>query len=247
MADVTPPVGLASFAAAAISGAGPLRTGVIAFFYSLRTALLPFLFIFNTDLLLIDVGLWKAIFVFVIALIAMLVFAAGTMGYFFVRNRWWESLALILVALILFRPGLIWDRVQAPYVTAEPAQVFALAEQADSFADIRLQLEGENIDGDFISSTFMLPLGEQGPSGNERLELSAGLTLSEDDDGMIIVDMVGFLSPAEKAGIDFDWQIKGVEINADRLPKELAFIPAFLLLLLIVLLQRRRQPKTAEG
>ncbi|MGB1160144.1 MAG: TRAP transporter permease [Alphaproteobacteria bacterium] len=247
MADVTPPVGLASFAAAAISGAGPLRTGVTAFFYSLRTALLPFLFIFNTDLLLIDVGLWKAIFVFVIALIAMLVFAAGTMGYFFVRNRWWESLALILVALILFRPGLIWDRVQAPYVTAEPAQVFALAEQADSFADIRLQLEGENIDGDFISSTFMLPLGEQGPSGNERLELSAGLTLLEDDDGMIIVDMVGFLSPAEKAGIDFDWQIKGVEINADRLPKELAFIPAFLLLLLIVLLQRRRQPRTAEG
>ena len=54
MADVTPPVGLASFAAAAISGGKPIKTSVIAFFYSLRTAILPFLFIFNTDLLLIN-------------------------------------------------------------------------------------------------------------------------------------------------------------------------------------------------
>ena len=52
MADVTPPVGLASFAAAAISGGDPIRTGFVAFFYSLRTAMLPFLFIFNTDMLL---------------------------------------------------------------------------------------------------------------------------------------------------------------------------------------------------
>ena len=49
MADVTPPVGLASFAAAAISKGDPLKTGFQAFFYSIRTALLPFLFIFNTD------------------------------------------------------------------------------------------------------------------------------------------------------------------------------------------------------
>ncbi|HEY9567587.1 MAG TPA: TRAP transporter permease, partial [Thalassobaculum sp.] len=58
MADVTPPVGLASFAAAAISGADPIKTGITAFYYSLRTVALPFLFIFNTDLLLIDVTAW---------------------------------------------------------------------------------------------------------------------------------------------------------------------------------------------
>lgn len=55
MADVTPPVGLASFAAAAVSKGDPIKTGLTAFYYSLRTAALPFLFIFNTDLLLIDV------------------------------------------------------------------------------------------------------------------------------------------------------------------------------------------------
>ena len=250
MADVTPPVGLASFAAAAISGGDPLRTGFTAFFYSLRTALLPFLFIFNTDLLLIDVGLWKAIFVFFVALLAMLVFAAGTMGYFMVRSRWWESIALVLVALILFRPGLIWDRVQPPYVEAEPEQVFVLAEQAEAMTDIRLRLEGETIDGDFVASTFLLPLGEQGPSGEDRLMDAAGLGLIEDE-GKILVDQLGFLGAAEKAGIDYDWQVTAVEIDAERLPKELAYIPALLLLLGVVMLQRpryrREQAQTATA
>ncbi len=56
MADVTPPVGLAAYAAAAISGADPIKTGMQGFRYEIRTGLLPFIFIFNTELLLIDVG-----------------------------------------------------------------------------------------------------------------------------------------------------------------------------------------------
>src|SRR6056300_2038860 len=63
LADDTPPVGLAAFAAAAISGGDPIRTGVQGFAYDIRTALLPFLFIFNTELLLINVGVVKAFFV----------------------------------------------------------------------------------------------------------------------------------------------------------------------------------------
>ena len=50
MADVTPPVGLASYAAAAISKADPIKTGVQAFWYSLRTGILPIVFIFNNEL-----------------------------------------------------------------------------------------------------------------------------------------------------------------------------------------------------
>jgi TRAP-type uncharacterized transport system fused permease subunit len=81
---------------------------VVAFFYSLRTAALPFLFIFNTDLLLIDVGWGQGIFVFVTATMAMLLFAAATQGWFFAKNRIWES-ALLLVAFSLFRPGFWMD------------------------------------------------------------------------------------------------------------------------------------------
>ncbi|MGI9437518.1 MAG: TRAP transporter permease, partial [Geminicoccaceae bacterium] len=96
MADVTPPVGLASFAAAAVSGGDPIKTGFVAFFYSLRTAALPFLFIFNNQLLLIDVGWIEGIMVFIIATIAMLVFAAATQGWFFDRLKVWEIPLLLL-------------------------------------------------------------------------------------------------------------------------------------------------------
>ncbi|MEO1250542.1 MAG: TRAP transporter fused permease subunit, partial [Pseudomonadota bacterium] len=77
MADVTPPVGLASFAAAAVSGGDPIKTGFTAFFYSMRTAALPFIFIFNTELLLIGItGPVDLVITVVTATIAMLVFAA---------------------------------------------------------------------------------------------------------------------------------------------------------------------------
>ena len=122
MADVTPPVGLASFAAAAISGGSPIKTGVQAFYYSLRTAILPFLFIFNTDLLLIDVGWAKGILVFLTATIGILVFTSATMNYFFTKNKLWESFILILAAFMLFRPGFFMERISPTARYIEPAQ-----------------------------------------------------------------------------------------------------------------------------
>ncbi len=85
LADDTPPVGLAAFAAAAISKGDPIKTGIIGFSYDVRTAILPFLFIFNTELLLIDVTLGKAIFVFSISVVAMMLFAATTQGWFLTK------------------------------------------------------------------------------------------------------------------------------------------------------------------
>ncbi|MCU0942544.1 MAG: TRAP transporter permease, partial [Hydrogenophaga sp.] len=106
MADVTPPVGLASFAAAAIAKHDPIQTGITAFYYSMRTAILPFLFIFNTQLLLIGLtGPFHLVMTIFIAVVAMLVFAAATQGYFLTRTRWYETVALLLVCFTLFRPG----------------------------------------------------------------------------------------------------------------------------------------------
>ena len=110
MADVTPPVGLASFAAAAISGASPIATGIQAFRYEIRTALLPFIFIFNNQLLLIGVD--NVFYAFVIiagSIVAMLLFVAATQGWFLVRSRFWETAALFLACFILFRPGFLMD------------------------------------------------------------------------------------------------------------------------------------------
>ncbi|TIU77198.1 MAG: TRAP transporter permease, partial [Mesorhizobium sp.] len=98
MADITPPVGLAAFAAAAISKEDPIATGFQGAFYSLRTAILPFVFIFNPAMLLIGVDTWpQTIWVATVSLIAILLFSAATMNWFVTKSRLWESAALLLI------------------------------------------------------------------------------------------------------------------------------------------------------
>ncbi|KZD09993.1 TRAP transporter permease [Oceanibaculum pacificum] len=239
MADVTPPVGLASFAAAAISGADPIKTGLVAFYYSMRTAILPFIFIFNTELLLIDIG---GPFHFAItvtaAVIAMLVFAAGTQGFFLVRSRIWESVLLVLVAFTLLRPGFWMDMIYPPYDIIQPTQIQEALGDRPADSNVRMIVEGETLDGDFVTKTVRLPLGPVA-DGEARLE-HAGLIVREEGDKLFVDDIV-FGGPAEKAGIDFDWEIKLVEMPAEQPDKQWMFIPALLLLAGIVLLQRRRR------
>src|SRR3990170_8239343 len=86
MGDITPPVGLATFAAAAISGEDPIKTGIQGSTYALRTVILPFLWIYNPQLLLIGIDSWfDGLVVLVAATMAMLVFAAVTMSWFRTR------------------------------------------------------------------------------------------------------------------------------------------------------------------
>lgn len=240
MADVTPPVGLASFAAAAISKGDPLKTGFQAFFYSIRTALLPFLFIFNTDLLLIDVGPVQAVFVFIVALIAMLLFAAGTMNYFMVKSRLWESAALLVSAFVLFQPGYFLNQLQPEFEQRPGSALYEMATAADANASLRVRLSGENLNGDMIDARYLLPLGAAGEDGSTRLLNGAGIEF-RDDDGKIFVDNLNFGGPAEQLGIDFDWEVVELDVAADRLPKELFYIPALLLLLVVWMLQMRRK------
>ena len=115
LADDTPPVGLAAFAAAAIAKSDPIKTGIQGFTYDIRTAILPFMFIFNTDLLLIGVdSVFYAIWIFVAALFAMFAFAALTQGFFAGKNKWYEGVLLALVTLILLRPNLVSGYIRMP-------------------------------------------------------------------------------------------------------------------------------------
>jgi TRAP-type uncharacterized transport system fused permease subunit len=240
MADVTPPVGLASFAAAAISGGNPIKTGVIAFFYSLRTALLPFLFIFNTDLLLINVDVLHGILVFIIATVAMLVFAAATQGFFIVKSRIYESVLLLLVAFTLFRPGFWMDMITPPFVDFPPTQLAEAMKEAPPGSEMRLRISGVDAVGSPREFVTLLAVPE-GATGQERIE-KAGLELLMQGDE-VIIDNVAFGSPAQKAGLEFDQKILKVRAPADQPPKELMFIPALLLLAGIVFLQRMRRPR----
>ncbi|SET50883.1 TRAP transporter permease [Paracoccus homiensis] len=237
MADVTPPVGLASFAAAAVSGGDPIRTGVVAFFYSLRTAALPFLFIFNTDLLLINVDWIHGIFVFVTATLAMLLFAAATQGWFLTRNKSWETLLLLLVAFAIFRPGFFMDYLYPPYDDLPPAQFQQALAESRPGDPLRLRIAGLNEVGDPVEFTALLAVPE-GADGAERQAALGIETIQNGDE--VMIDNVAFDSPAQEAGLDWDQQIMLVRAPAPAPSKYWMYIPAALILALVVWLQRRR-------
>lgn len=241
MADVTPPVGLASFAAAAVSKGDPIKTGITAFYYSLRTAALPFLFIFNTDLLLIDVDFAHGVLIFVVATVAMLIFAAATQGWFLVKSRWYENVLLLLVAFTLFRPGFWMDMVHDPYRETPPAQLAQTLGEVEAESTLRLRIQGEDAVGKLRQSTVLLAV-PAGADGEERLA-GLGLTLYEQD-GKTLIDNVTFGSPAAAAGMEFDQEILSVKAPTERWHKELMWIPGFLLFALVIWLQRRRATRS---
>ncbi len=241
LADDTPPVGLAAFAAAGISGGDPIRTGIQGFTYDIRTAVLPFMFIFNTQLLMIGLANWlHLIIVIVAAVVAMLAFAAGTQGYFLTKNRIWETAALLLVAFTLFRPGFWWDMAFPPLSQESPAKLEQMVTDMQPGSRLRIAVKGEDLDGNEYTKTLMLTVGDEA-TGKERL---SGIGIeTRTEEGKILVDNVVFSSEAEKAGIDFDQEILNIQVPSKRAPKQLMFIPAVALYALIGFIQSRRRNK----
>ncbi len=120
LADDTPPVGLAAYAAAAIAKSDPIKTGIQGFTYDLRTAVLPFVFIFNLELLMIAGvsaegqiiwmdNLLQIGWVILAAFVAMFAFASGLQGYFADECNWGERILLLLVCAVAFRPDPVAD------------------------------------------------------------------------------------------------------------------------------------------
>ncbi|PTR17844.1 TRAP transporter permease [Cereibacter azotoformans] len=255
MADVTPPVGLASFAAAAVSGGDPIKTGFTAFFYSMRTAALPFLFIYNPTLILygVDLGTWAGLLqaagIFVVATIAMLLFAAATQGYFLAPSRLWESAALLLVAFTLFVPGFWLDRIMPRFEERPPTELAQAFDAAEPGETVRFVVSGPDFTtGRPTRLTVVHTIAEEAPETG-RAE-AAGLFLLPED-GRLFMDepMFGTDYQQRLQGFDF-YGAERVEVTtlqspADRPPKQLFYIPALLLLGLVVALQRRRQTKPA--
>lgn len=247
MADVTPPVGLASFAAAAVSGGDAIKTGFIAFFYSLRTVALPFVFIFNTDLLLIDVTLMQGILVAISASIAILVFTAGTMGYFLTKSRIYESFALVFVAFALFRPDYFMDRLMPAHTEVAPTELVQALNAAEPGTELRIAVQGPDFDSSKVKSTTLVMAIEGEGDGQSRAD-AYGFMLIEAD-GLMTLDEPMFGTPVSTKIDSFDFygdepvQIISIQVPAEQLPKELVFLPALLLLALVAMLQRGRASK----
>ena len=108
LADDTPPVGLAAYAAAAIAKSPPIATGIQGFMYDIRTALIAVMFIFNYDLILYNINSWGlAILIFVAACLGNFAFASATQGWFVVKNEWYEIPLLLTVTFVMMQPGVV--------------------------------------------------------------------------------------------------------------------------------------------
>ena len=244
MADATPPVALAAYAAAGLSGADPLETGVQSFIYMMGTAILPFVFLFNTELLMIGItSWWHFAIVVVLSVGACCAFAAAMHRYFIVANRWWEALALLVIAFSLFRPDIYRDWFYPPFALQPASEVARIVGALPEDSNMRLRIEVDD-KGKVEERTFVLPVPKGVPS-EKRLE-KVGLTTQMKADKLEIVD-IAIDSPAEKIRLDVadKNRILGIETRIPQPDKLWYTLPAILLLALVVVAQRRRRAAAA--
>jgi hypothetical protein len=264
MGDITPPVGLASFAAAAISGEDAIKTGLQGSVYALRTVILPFIFIYNPAVLMIGVESWaEAALVAVAATVASLLFAAITMNWMRVRLRVWEWLALAVAMVLLFRPDVVWDAIFPEYRPEPAAQVFRIAGELPDDRLLVMRIAGTTIEGDEVAKTVALSLPDRPKAGTPqaatlpadpvaqgRARLSqAGLTLTVLGD-RVQVAAVRFGSSARRQGIDQGFDVQQVLVPSDRPSVHWPYLPAFALAALVWWAQGRRvrpTPGPARG
>lgn len=239
MGDITPPVGLATFAAAAISGEDAIETGVQGAVYALRTVILPFIWIFNPQLLLINVHGWGELIRLVLACtLATLLFAAVTMNWFRVKSRWWETVLLSVAVVLLFRPDFFMDRIEPEYRLVPASQVYDVARDVPTDDRVVMVIQGLTIEGDEVKKTVAVQLGDQGPDGRKRLS-DAGLQLMPLGDA-VQIGQVKFGTRAAKSGFEQGWDVTGVQVPTDRPTPHWFYLPALLLVLLVWWNQGRR-------
>ncbi|HHY71887.1 MAG TPA: TRAP transporter permease [Bacillus bacterium] len=111
IADITPPVALAAFAATGISGGNPIRTGFEASRLAIAAFLIPYIFIFSPSLFLIDTTFVQAALVIATSLIGMTGVGSGFMGYLLVKMNVVERVFGIAGGLLLIHPGGFTDLI----------------------------------------------------------------------------------------------------------------------------------------
>jgi len=250
MADSTPPVCLAAFAASAISRADPLKTGVQSFFYDIRTSVLPFFFIFNPELLLVGVtSIWQGILVFVTALIAILCFSSATQGWMIVKTRIHERLLLLVVMFALFRPDYVMDQIHPSFAPIPLDEFVAGDINPEPGRKVRFHVIRETNYGDrFKLFVIETPKADGAATPSFGPDLGPyGIALQREGDGRYSVSDLAFNGLAETAGIDFGDYVTAIDIEQiDQPPKELVYPVALALLGLIVVLQLKRKRREDE-
>ena len=238
MADVTPPVGLASYAASAISRADPIKTGLQAFWYELRTAILPVVFIFNNELILIGIkNFWHGLMVISTSLIAILVFTAAMQGWFIKKLKWFEIIAFLLISMSLFRPGFILDKIY-PKFNYTDLNVQKIDKQVLEFnREVHIKVTRRTEYGDRYR---LFVINKNSFEENYFLK-EYGIDLI-DDEGRITVDMLKWNGLARKGGFETGDVITEFKVeNLDRPNKSIIYPFSLMLLFIFGYLNYRRK------
>jgi TRAP-type uncharacterized transport system fused permease subunit len=109
IADITPPVALAAMAGAAIAKSNPWKTGVCATKLAIAAFLVPYMFVYNPSLLLINATLPKIIQMIITSVIGMIGIGAAVEAWYWTRTDWWERVALFVGGILLIDPGTLTD------------------------------------------------------------------------------------------------------------------------------------------
>lgn len=240
MADVSPPVGLAAYAAAAIANADPMKVGWQGTWYELRTLLLPFIFIFNPELLLIDIaGPLHLLVVVGCSALAMTAFVAALQGYFFAPNRIWETALLFLICFTLFRPQFWMNMIYPPFETRPASSIASVIDATPAGGALRLRIETTDIAGEDVVKAVRLKLGGSG-TAQERLA-AAGVGVS----GLSGQPMISSVRPGSEAArlkLRPGDRIDSLSVANTARPSAFLFaIPAIALFAALALVQRRRR------
>ncbi len=243
MADVTPPVGLAAYAASAISRADPIKTGIQAFYYEIRTAILPIVFIFNPELLLIGVSSFShGVLIFVVSLIAIFSFTSATQGWLLTKLKWYEVILLLFITVSMFRPDFIMNRVYPEYSSYD--QDITNTIDLDEGRVIRLHVTRYTNYGE----RYKLFAFEIDQVSSKSISEFIGVETEINADGFRDIVNLDYNGLAEIKGLDFYDEITKIEIdNLNRPKKEYVYLLAFGVLFIVLYSQRRRMKKLSNS
>ena len=235
MADVTPPVGLASYAAAAISGGDPLRTGVQAFWYSLRTGILPIVFLFNHELLLIGVdNFWHAILVIVTSLIGILIFTSATQAWFFNKLRWYEIIIFLVISISFLSPEFVLNKIYPKYNYLQFSNIDNV--KFDSKKEVRIKVTRVSEYGE----RYKLFVIEKNTFEDDFNLEDYGINLIKENN-LTIVDTLKWNGLAKKSGLEMGDYVTELKIeNLDRPDKKIVYPIAFICLVFFGYLNKKR-------
>ena len=236
MADVTPPVGLASYAAAGISGGDPLKTGVQAFWYSLRTGILPIVFLFNHELLLIGVeNFWHAILVIITSLIGILIFTSATQRWFFDKLRWYEIIIFLIVSISFLSPEFILNKFYPKFEYKDLNKIHLINLEKNRDVHIKVTRFSE-----YGERYKLFVIKKNTYNQNYNLE-KYGLSLLKQDN-KILVDNLQWNGLAKKSGFEMDDSITELKIeNLERPSKNYVYPLAFILFSIFGYLNYKRK------